>query len=114
MILTRTFSRVAVPHGIQCPYAVIDANGVLDHKAGDVLSELFELVDKESMRLGQAAMLCPNCEGEITFPKGWVKDPIKNTGKPLVWWSQAIWDSYDQDRKDYVRGNVPNVEKFLR
>jgi hypothetical protein len=107
MKLSSNYVRIAIPHGVDCPYEP-------PHKLGDALSELFEPDDKEAIRVGQAAMLCPNCGQAVIFPNGWLKSPIKGGGQPVVYWSQAKWDAYTPERQEYVRFSVPNVERYLK
>jgi hypothetical protein len=45
----------------------------------------------------------PGSRGEAAETRGIQRD-----------WSKALWDIYTPDRQDYVRGNQPKVERFLK
>jgi hypothetical protein len=113
MILTTQYSRVAAPWGVVCPFKDEDGE---HHEVKDGFSELFEVADAAMVGQGQAAMHCPTCGGLWNFvKKTWLSNPVDGSGLPVVkYWSQRVWDSWTDERRDEARGRVPNVEKWLR
>ena len=95
-----------MPWGVACPHG--------GHKISDCLGELFEPGDRARLIAGQAAMACPICGKFLTFPNGFRLDPARGGHLDKVYWSKAIWDTYNEKRKDYCRSHVPNVEQGLR
>lgn len=95
-----------MPWGVLCPHG--------NHKISDCISELFIPENQAKLRTGQAAMPCPICGRFPTFPDGFRKDAARGDDLEEIYWSQAIWDTYAEKRKDYLRSNVPVVEQWLR
>jgi hypothetical protein len=95
-----------MPWGVDCPWG--------DHTISDCISELFTPEDRDKLSMGQAGMPCPICGQFLTFPRGFRKDAAAWTGDEKIYWSRAIWDTYTEKRKDYLRSHVPDVEKWLR
>jgi hypothetical protein len=63
---------------------------------------------------GQAGFPCPICGKPLTFADGYLKEAAPYHGENIVHWQKAIWDTWHDPRKDYVRGHVPNVEAMLK
>jgi hypothetical protein len=95
-----------MPWGVECPHG--------DHKISDCFDEPFHRADRSRLISGQAAMVCPTCGGTLTFPQGYRAGPVAGADLPVIYWSKAIWDTFDPDRKDYCRLRVPNVEQLLQ
>jgi hypothetical protein len=95
-----------MPWGVECPHG--------GHQISDCFGELFEPGDRARLMIGQAAMACPICGKFLTFPNGFRLDPASGDDLDKVYWSKAIWDTYSENRKDYCRSHVPNVEQWLR
>jgi hypothetical protein len=111
MRLTSSYTRVAAPHGVVCPSSISSS----PHKIGDIIVELFPTKeDVSNLITGQAGMPCPVCGKFLTFPDGFWKEAKIYTGTNKIYWSRAVWDTWSDARKDYVRGHVPNVEEWLR
>jgi hypothetical protein len=99
-----------MPWNVPCPFDLSNL-----HTLRDACSELFEEYQRREISQGKkAAMLCPVCGKPWTFPRGWFSNPVSGVGLPISYWSQRIWDTYNDQRKDDIRQRVPNVEGLLR
>src|SRR5579871_498648 len=98
-----------MPWGVDRPWGTHP-----DQRIPDCIAELLIPGDRDRVSRGQAGMPCPFCGRFLTFPEGFRKGAALYEGDDQVYWARAIWDSYSDARKDYLRGNVPNVEAWLR